>query len=122
MRATNGTIHKNRRKKILKRTKGFRAGRRRLYRTAKDAALKADMWAFRDRKQRKRHFRVLWIARINAACRAEGMSYSKFMAGVIRAKVGLDRKSLSEMAIIDPAAFKEVVRIARSAQPTQKAA
>ena len=72
MRATNGTIHKNRRKKILKRTKGFRAGRRRLYRTAKDAALKADMWAFRDRKQRKRHFRVLWIARIKigrASCR-----------------------------------------------------
>lgn len=117
MRATNGTIHKNRRKKILKRTKGFRAGRRRLYRTAKDAALKADMWAFRDRKQRKRHFRVLWIARINAACRVEGISYSKFMSGVIKAKIGLDRKSLSEMAINDPIAFKEVVRIAKSMLP-----
>ncbi|MBS0617746.1 MAG: 50S ribosomal protein L20 [Spirochaetes bacterium] len=115
MRATNGTIHKNRRKKILKRTKGFRAGRRRLYRTAKDAALKADMWAFRDRKQRKRHFRILWIARINAACRVEGISYSKFMAGVIKAKIDLNRKSLSEMAIQDPTAFKEVVRLAKAA-------
>ena len=115
MRATNGTIHKNRRKKILKRTKGFRAGRRRLYRTAKDAAMKADMWAFRDRKQRKRHFRVLWIARINAACRVEGISYSKFMAGVIKANIGLNRKSLSEMAISDPTAFKEVVRVAKAA-------
>ncbi len=115
MRATNGTIHKNRRKKILKRTKGFRAGRRRLYRTAKDAALKADMWAFRDRKQRKRHFRALWISRINAACREEGISYSKFIAGVLKAKVGLNRKSLSELALNDPAAFKEVVRVAKAA-------
>ncbi|MBV6494701.1 MAG: 50S ribosomal protein L20 [Turneriella sp.] len=115
MRSTNGTIHKNRRKKILKRTKGFRAGRRRLYRTAKDAAMKADMWAFRDRKQRKRHFRVLWIARINAACREEGISYSKFMAGVIKAKIALNRKSLSELAINDPAAFKEVIKIAKAA-------
>jgi large subunit ribosomal protein L20 len=115
MRATNGTIHKNRRKKILKRTKGFRAGRRRLYRTAKDAALKADMWAFRDRKQRKRQFRALWIARINAACREEGISYSRFMAGVSKAKIGLNRKSLSELALNDPAAFKEVVRIAKTA-------
>lgn len=115
MRSTNGTIHKNRRKKILKRTKGFRAGRRRLYRTAKDAALKADMWAFRDRKQRKRHFRALWIARINAACREEGISYSRFIAGVLRAKIGLNRKSLSELALNDPAAFKEVVRLAKAA-------
>lgn len=115
MRSTSGTIHKNRRKKILKRTKGFRAGRRRLYRTAKDAALKADMWAFRDRKQRKRHFRALWIARINAACREEGISYSKFIAGVLKAKVGLNRKSLSELALNDPAAFKEVVRLAKAA-------
>ncbi len=115
MRSTNGTIHKNRRKKILKRTKGFRAGRRRLYRTAKDAAMKADMWAFRDRKQRKRHFRVLWIARINAACREEGISYSRFMAGVIKAKIALNRKSLSELAINDPAAFKEVIKIAKAA-------
>lgn len=114
MRATNGTIHKNRRKKILKRTKGFRAGRRRLYRTAKDAAMKADMWAFRDRKQRKRDFRALWIARINAACREEGISYSKFMAGVLKAKIGLNRKSLSEMALNDPAAFKEVVKLAKT--------
>jgi large subunit ribosomal protein L20 len=73
------------------------------------------MWAFRDRKQRKRHFRVLWIARINAACRVEGISYSRFMAGVIKAKIELNRKSLSEMAISDPAAFKEVVRMAKAA-------
>jgi large subunit ribosomal protein L20 len=73
------------------------------------------MWAFRDRKQRKRHFRALWIARINAACREEGISYSKFIAGVLKAKVGLNRKSLSELALNDPAAFKEVVRLAKAA-------
>ncbi|MCX7632747.1 MAG: 50S ribosomal protein L20 [Turneriella sp.] len=113
MRATNGTVHKKRRKKILERTKGFRAGRRRLYRTAKDAARKADMWAFRDRKQRKRHFRALWIARINAACREEGISYSRFIAGLNKAKITLNRKSLSELALRDPAAFREIVRLAK---------
>lgn len=115
MRATNGTIHKNRRKKILKRTKGFRAGRRRLYRTAKDAAMKSDMWAFRDRKQLKRHMRVLWISRISAACREEGLSYSRFMAGVKKANILLNRKSLSEMAISQPDAFKEVLKLAKAA-------
>jgi large subunit ribosomal protein L20 len=116
MRATNGTIHKNRRKKILKRTKGFRAGRRRLYRTAKDAALKADMWAFRDRKQRKRHFRVLWIARINAACREEGMSYSRFIAGVIKAKNRFEPQEPQRNGkCLDPAAFQRVVKMAKAA-------
>jgi len=109
MRAVNGTIHKNRRRKILKATKGFRAGRRRLYRTAKDAVMKAGLWAYRDRRAKKRDFRKLWIVRINAACRQEGISYSRFMNNLKKANIKLDRKNLSEIAINKPAIFKELV-------------
>jgi len=109
MRSVNGTIHKNRRKKILKRAKGFLGGRSRLYRTAKDAVMKSDLWAYRDRKQRKRQFRALWITRINAACRQEGISYSKFMGGLKKANIELNRKSLSELAIQNPESFKKIV-------------
>lgn len=109
MRAVNGTIHKNRRKKILKTTKGFKAGRRRLYRTAKDAVMKSGMWAYRDRKAKKRDFRKIWIVRINAACREEGISYSKFMNGLKKANITLDRKNLSEIAINKPLVFKEII-------------
>jgi large subunit ribosomal protein L20 len=109
MRAVNGTIHKNRRRKILKATKGFRAGRRRLYRTAKDAVMKSGLWAYRDRRAKKRDMRKIWIVRINAACRLEGLSYSKFMNGLKKANIQLDRKNLSEIAIHKPAVFKEIV-------------
>lgn len=109
MRAVNGTIHKNRRRKILKATKGFRAGRRRLYRTAKDAVMKAGLWAYRDRRAKKRDFRKLWIVRINAACRAEGISYSRFMNALKKVNIKLDRKSLSELAVNKPVIFKELV-------------
>lgn len=115
MRAVNGTIHKNRRKKILKRAKGFRGGRRRLYRTAKDAVMKSGQWGYRDRRQRKRDFRRLWITRINAGCRMHGISYSQFINGVKQAGIQLNRKSLSELAINDPEAFKAVVDEAKSA-------
>ena len=115
MRSVNGTIHKNRRKKVLKRAKGFRGGRRRLYRTAKDAVMKSDQWAYRDRKQKKRHFRSLWIMRINAACRQHEISYSKFIGGLIKARIEIDRKNLSELAINHPEAFKTVVERAKAA-------
>lgn len=115
MRAVNGTIHKNRRKKILKRAKGFRGGRGRLYRTAKDAVMKSGQWAYRDRRVKKRDFRSLWITRINAACRAEGISYSRFMHGLKKLNIELNRKQLSELAIQNPEAFKKVVEQAKSA-------
>ena len=114
MRSVNGTIHKNRRKKVLKRAKGFRGGRRRLYRTAKDAVMKSDQWAYRDRKQKKRHFRSLWIMRINAACRQHEISYSKFIHGLVKAHIEIDRKNLSELAINHPEAFKAVVERAKA--------
>lgn len=114
MRSVNGTIHKNRRKKVLKRAKGFMGGRSRLYRTAKDAIMKSGQWAYRDRRVKKREFRALWITRINAAVRKEGISYSQFINGLTKAKVELNRKSLSEMAIHQPEVFQEIVAIAKS--------
>ena len=114
MRAVNGTIHKNRRKKVLKRAKGFMGGRGSLYRTAKDAIMKSGQWAYRDRRVKKREFRALWITRINAAVRQEGLSYSQFMHGLSKANIDLNRKSLSEMAIHQPEIFKEIVATAKS--------
>ena len=109
MRAKNGTIHKKRRQKILKRSKGFRGGRSKLYRTAKNAVMKAGQWAYRDRRQKKRFFRRLWISRINAACRAENISYSRFICALKKSNIELDRKSLSEIAFSNPIAFKVIV-------------
>lgn len=114
MRSVNGTIHKNRRKKILDQTKGFRAGRRRLYRTAKDAVKKVGQWAYRDRRVKKRDFRALWITRLNAACREEGISYSQFIFGMKKAGIEINRKNLSELAISQPEIFKAVVSQAKS--------
>lgn len=114
MRSVNGTIHKKRRDKVLKRAKGFRAGRKRLYRTAKDAIMKADQWAYRDRRQKKRDFRALWIARISAACGEHGISYSKFMGGLKKSNVVLNRKSISELAIHNPKSFEKLVELSKS--------
>lgn len=116
MRSVNGTIRKNRRIKLLKRAKGFRAGRGVLFRTAKDAVMKAGLNAFRDRKLKKRDFRTLWIARINAAVRPEGISYSVFMNGLSKANVQINRKILSEIAIHNPEAFRKVVEVAKAAK------
>ena len=113
MRSRNGTIHKNRRKKILKQAKGFRGGRSKLYRTAKNAVMKAGQWAYRDRKKKKRFFRKLWITRLNASCREEGMSYSIFINALKKANISLNRKSLSEMAISQPEAFKKLAKLAK---------
>lgn len=106
---------RKRHKRTLDSTKGYFGNASRLYRYAKQAADRAGQYAYRDRRNRKREFRRLWIARINAACRAEGISYSRFLCGVTRAGVGLDRKALSELAIRDEAAFKAIVAKAREA-------
>ena len=113
-RATNAPASRKRRKRILKKAKGFRGGRSKLLRTAKDAVFKSQTWAYRDRKNRKRTFRSLWVQRINAATRAEGLTYSRFIEGLHAAGIELDRKVLSDLAIHDPAAFSVIVAKAKS--------
>ncbi len=98
-----------RHKKILKLAKGYRGAKSKLYRTANQAVMKSLVYAYRDRKAKKREFRQLWIARINAATRANGMSYSKFMNGLKQKGIEMNRKMLSEIAISDPEAFKKLV-------------
>lgn len=112
MRIKRGFKARRRRKKVLKLAKGFRGGRGKLYRTAADAVDKALMYAYRDRRVRKRDFRRLWIARINAAARINNISYSKFMHGLKLANVELDRKVLAELAISDPAGFSRIAKVA----------
>ncbi len=114
MRVKRGYKAKNRRKKILKLAKGFRGGRSKLFRTAADAVDKALSYAYRDRKAKKRDFRKLWIARINAASRMNGLSYSKFIHGLKLANIELDRKVLAELAVSDPAAFSKIAETAAS--------
>lgn len=114
-RATNGPATKARRKRVLKKTKGYFGNKSRLYRYASDALKRSERFAFRDRRKKKSEFRQLWIVRVNAACRANGMAYSRFMNGLKKAGIELDRKSLSEMAIHDEAAFTALVGKARAA-------
>jgi large subunit ribosomal protein L20 len=120
-RAVDGTKRKDHRKKILKITKGFRGRRHSNFKAAKDAAAKALNYAYRDRRDKKGTFRRLWIARINAAVRAEGLSYSRFIEGLDKAGIVVDRKMLSDMAIRDAAGFKAVVDKARAALESAKA-
>lgn len=112
MRIKRGFKARKRRKKVLKLAKGFRGGRSKLFRTAADAVDKALMYAYRDRRVRKRDFRKLWILRINAAARMNDMSYSKFIHGLKVANIELDRKVLAEMAISDPLAFTQIANLA----------
>jgi large subunit ribosomal protein L20 len=114
-RAVDGTRRKDHRKKILKVAKGFRGRRSTNHKTAKDAIAKALQFAYRDRRAKKNEFRVLWIARINAACRPEGISYSRLIQGCAKAQIKIDRKILSDMAIRDAAGFKAVVAQAKAA-------
>ena len=114
-RAIDGTKRKNRRAKILKLAKGFYGDRKSNYKPAKDAVVKALDHAYVGRRNKKRDYRKLWIARINAAVREEGMTYSQFINGVTKAGIKLNRKALSNMAIEDPAAFKAVVEAAKNA-------
>lgn len=111
-RATNSPASKKRRKKVLKRAKGFFGGRRKLFRTAHETLMRSMAYATRDRKQRKRQFRRLWNVRINAACRELGTTYSRFIAGLKRAKISLDRKVLADLAVRDLPAFKRLVKAA----------
>jgi len=112
MRVKRGFKARKRRKRVLKLAKGFRGGRSKLFRTAADAVDKALMYAYRDRKARKRDFRKLWIARINAAARINNLSYSKFIHGLKLANVNMDRKVLAELANSDPAGFAQIARLA----------
>jgi large subunit ribosomal protein L20 len=114
-RATNNPASRQRRKKILNRTKGFYSGRRKLIRNASETVKRALAYAYRDRRTRKRDFRALWIARINAAARANEMTYSRFMAGLRTAGIEVNRKMLADLAVNDPAAFHEYVKRAQSA-------
>ena len=113
-RSTNTVASRKRKKKIFKRAKGFVGGRGKLLRTAKETVQRAMAFATRDRKQRKRQFRTLWTARINAACRAGGMSYSKFINALVKAKIKLNRKSLAEIAARDEKTFQEIVKLVKT--------
>jgi len=113
-RAKGGAKTRRRRKKILKKAKGYFGGRSRLYRTAAETVLRAGAFAYRDRKQKKRLARGLWIVRINAACREAGLSYSTFIAGLKRAGILLDRKVLAELAVSDPEGFAKLAEAAKT--------
>jgi large subunit ribosomal protein L20 len=114
-RATNAPASRERRKRVVKSAKGYRGRRSKLFRYAKDARMKAKYWAYRDRKTRKRNFRMLWVQRLNAACRAQGLTYSRFAEGLKAAGIELDRKVLAELAVTDEAGFKSVVEQVKSA-------
>ena len=115
-RVTRGVTAHAKHKKILARAKGYRNARRKLFRTANQAVMRADQYAYRDRRQRKRQFRALWIARINAAARECGISYSRFMNGLKKASIEVDRKVLADIAIHDKQAFSLLADKARAEQ------
>lgn len=114
-RVKGGTIHRARRAKVLKEAKGYFGSKHRLYKSAKEQVMHSGKYAYRDRRQKKRDFRKLWITRINAACRENNISYSKFINGLSKAGVTVNRKMLSEIAIDSPATFTNLVDIANSA-------
>ncbi|MEO0413994.1 MAG: 50S ribosomal protein L20 [Verrucomicrobiota bacterium] len=114
-RATNSPASRKRRKRILKKAKGFRGSRSKLYRYAKDAVYKSQTWAYRDRKTRKRNFRRLWIQRISAAARLNDITYSRFMEGLKAAEIDLDRKVLADIAVSDADAFTAIADKAKAA-------
>jgi large subunit ribosomal protein L20 len=112
-RSTGGPTHSRKRKRILKRARGFRGGPGVQYRQALEFTRKSDVYAYRDRRQKKRHFRTLWITRLNAALKARGINYNRFIPALALSGVGLNRKMLSELAISDPAAFDAIVEAVR---------
>lgn len=114
-RATNSPASRARRKRVLDASKGYRGRRSKLFRYAKDAQMKAKTWATRDRKTRKRTFRALWITRLSAAARSEGLSYSRFIEGLKAARIALDRKILADLAVTDEAAFQAIATLAKRA-------
>lgn len=114
-RVKTGFVRRRRHKKVLKAARGFFSGRRKHFRKAKEQLERSLYYAFRDRKQKKREFRKLWIVRINAACRLNGISYSRFINGLAKAGIELDRKILANLAMNEPAAFKEIAEKAKAA-------
>ena len=114
-RVKGGTVSKTRRRKVLKEAKGYFGSKHRLYKTAQEQVFHSGAYAYRDRKANKRNFRKLWITRINAACRENDISYSKFMNGLSKAGIEINRKVLSEMAISDAESFKNLVKISKDA-------
>lgn len=114
-RVKGGAVSKNRRRKVLKQAKGYFGSKHRLYKTAQEQLFHSGAYAFRDRKQNKRNFRKLWITRINAACRENDISYSKFINGLNKAGIEINRKMLSELAIDDPKSFTALVVTAKKA-------
>ena len=114
-RVKGGTIHAARRKKVMKRAKGYFGSKHRLYKTAKEQVMHSLKYGYRDRRQKKRDFRKLWITRINAACRLNDISYSKFINGLSKAGVTVNRKMLSEIAIDSPETFTSLVELAKDA-------
>ncbi len=115
MRTTKGAARTRAKRKLFKRAKGFRGGRRNMLRTVKETLIRAGVYAFRDRRVKKREYRRLWITRISAACRMRDIRYSEFIHGLHKAGIELDRKSLSEIAICDPAGFDAIVESAKEA-------
>ncbi len=112
-RVKRGTLKKKKRRSILSKAKGYYAGRSKLYTVAKDAVRKGLVYAYRDRRTRKRNFRSLWIQRINAATRSQGITYSQMIDGLAKAKIELNRKVLADIAVNDPASFSSLVEIAK---------
>jgi large subunit ribosomal protein L20 len=117
-RTKNGPASRERRRKYLKAAKGFYGGRSRLYRAARETVERAMVFAYRDRRRKKRDFRRLWIARINAAARLNGLSYNRFISGLKKAEVNIDRKMLAEMAVNDSEAFRNLAEKAKTAATT----
>ena len=114
-RVKRGVVSKARHKKVLDKAKGYYGARSKVYRVAKQAVIKAGQYAYRDRRQRKRQFRALWITRINAAARLHGMSYSRLINGLHRAEIDIDRKVLADIAVHDPEAFGVIAAQAKAA-------
>ena len=114
-RVKGGTVAKNRRRKVLKAAKGYFGSKHRLYKTAQEQVFHSGVYAYRDRKQNKRNFRKLWITRINAACRQNDISYSRFINGLNKAGIEINRKMLSELAIDNMPAFQELVKVSKAA-------
>ena len=117
-RVKRGVTARARHKKVLEQAKGYRGRRKNVYRVAKQAVTKAGQYAYRDRRQKKRQFRALWIVRINAAARQFGLSYSRFMDGLKKAAIEIDRKVLADLAVMDPAAFSQLAERAKVALAT----
>ncbi len=117
MRTTKGSARNRAKNRLYRKAKGYRGGRGTLLRTVKETVVRAEAYAYRDRRTRRREFRKLWIIRINAAVRQRGLRYSEFIRGLVEARIALDRKTLAEMAVNDPEAFDQIVETVKQSLP-----